>query len=134
MPQIKVNASEKEILEYYESRGYRVYRRGWPDFCFEKDGQVLFVEVKRKNQAGIKPDQQAIRDLFRRLGLTYMVAFGLNESGCPHFRTYSEKHGRALKKEKRKIYRMQKRLERTLAMQSNGSMADRVTDRPIYRM
>jgi hypothetical protein len=40
------NRREREVLERFESQGFKALKKGWPDFLFYKDGEIVMVEVK----------------------------------------------------------------------------------------
>ena len=43
----KLTESEERFAKIAESKGYRIYHRGWPDFlCVNADGRIHFIEVK----------------------------------------------------------------------------------------
>jgi hypothetical protein len=91
---ISNNPTEKAVQEWFIAQGYFSLKRGWPDFCFwrrdeNRKKEYVFVEVKRSNQTTIKNHQRKIKNIFNDLGLTYRVAFGLNEDGTPNFKEFA---------------------------------------------
>ena len=44
------NKRENQVQKKYEQLGYSYLKKGWPDFLFVKDGQLIMVEVKRKQK------------------------------------------------------------------------------------
>ncbi|MAH46458.1 hypothetical protein CMI37_11540 [Candidatus Pacearchaeota archaeon] len=79
------NVTEKEVQEYFHDLGYHSIKRGWPDFCFFKGKDIIFVEVKRSDQNTIKSHQRRIKNIFKKLGLDYRVAFGMKD-GKPDYK------------------------------------------------
>jgi len=84
------NKTESEVQKYFLDNGYQSIKRGWPDFCFwkkekGKKPEVIFVEVKRSNQSGIKTPQRKIKNIFKKLGLDHRIAFGVLEDGSPNY-------------------------------------------------
>lgn len=90
---LSTNKSERIVQEYYHKHGYKSIHRGFPDFCFYKENgkgkrEYIFVEVKRSNQNSIKPAQRKMRNIFKRHGIAYKVAFGVFPDGSPNFKPY----------------------------------------------
>lgn len=88
--QKKKNPTEEAVRSYFQSIGYKTIHKGWPDFCFfrflpNQKVEAIFVEVKRSNQTTIKPHQNTIKKIFKRLGIDVKVCFGLNPDGTPNF-------------------------------------------------
>jgi len=50
MPNLKSNIREKSVYEKYKNLGYDVLTKGYPDFCFFNDNEVIFIEVKRRQK------------------------------------------------------------------------------------
>ena len=48
MPNLKTNKREISVCKKYTELGYEYLSRGYPDFCFYNDNEIIFVEVKRK--------------------------------------------------------------------------------------
>ena len=75
---IRQNKRERAVIEYYQNHGYEVLVRGWPDLICYKDGQVLMVEVKRKQkritkQMGLTRYQIRVHELLRMIGANVKV-------------------------------------------------------------
>lgn len=73
-----MNRRERLIAERYESQGYEVIRKGWPDFLFYKSGEAKFVEVKRpclSQKRGLSQHQRRTLEILRELGLSVSVEY-----------------------------------------------------------
>lgn len=44
------NNTEQLVASKFFSAGWTVYRNGWPDFLFEKDGRLKWIEVKQRRR------------------------------------------------------------------------------------
>ena len=80
MPNLKNNHREIAVLKKYQSKGYDFLCKGYPDFCFFNDNEVIFVEVKRKQKRpskkmGLSSQQSKMISLFKRLGLNVSVEY-----------------------------------------------------------
>lgn len=80
MPNLKSNKREIQILEKYKNLGYDFLTKGYPDFCFFKENEILFVEVKRKQikktiKAGLSKHQRKMIDIFKKLGLNVIIEY-----------------------------------------------------------
>jgi len=64
--------TEKKFDEWAESKGYKIYKYGFPDRAIEKDGEIIFVEIKRPKEK-LSEKQRQMHELFRKLGLKLMV-------------------------------------------------------------
>jgi Holliday junction resolvase-like predicted endonuclease len=53
------NRAEDQVFKSLLKRGWKVTKRGWPDFIAERDGKVMVVEVKRVGQ-GLRGSQSFI--------------------------------------------------------------------------
>lgn len=60
---------ERDFRELAAAAGYTVSKRGWPDFILERDGRIIFVEVKKNPRAGLKRDQARIAKILVAAGL-----------------------------------------------------------------
>ena len=56
--QIPNSAAEAKFKNAAAKNGYTVHRPSWPDFILEKDGKLLFVEVKGANDEVSKFQRQ----------------------------------------------------------------------------
>ena len=80
MPNIKDNHRERAVYEKYRSKGYECLTKGYPDFCFFNDEEVIFIEVKRKqkrvsDKMGLSNHQRRMIDIFKRLGLNVKIEY-----------------------------------------------------------
>jgi len=80
MPNLKTNKREIAIYQKYKQLGYNCLTKGYPDFCFFNDKEVIFIEVKRKQkritkQMGLSSQQRKMIDIFKRLGLNVSVEY-----------------------------------------------------------
>jgi hypothetical protein len=80
MPSINNNKAERSVYDKYTKLGYNCIAKGYPDFCFFNDNEVLFVEVKRKQRKpskkmGLSVHQQKMIEIFKRLGLNISVEY-----------------------------------------------------------
>ena len=80
MPNLKNNKSEIAVYRKYKEQGYNCLSKGYPDFCFYNDTEVIFVEVKRKQkritkQMGLSQYQRKMIDIFKRLELNVLVEY-----------------------------------------------------------
>lgn len=75
------NLAEQLFLEFSQSKGWRVTKRGWPDFlCRSVSGEWFAVEVKPRlpngEMAPLKMAQIACMDWLTSLGVRCYVADG----------------------------------------------------------
>ncbi len=63
------NEAEKEFFEKAVSEGWEPSKRGWPDFICYRDGEVIFVEVKRRGRRGLKEQQFRVMRILATAGL-----------------------------------------------------------------
>lgn len=80
MPNLKNNKREITICEKYKGLGYNYLTKGYPDFCFFNDKEVIFIEVKRKQKKpskkmGLSMHQTKMITIFKRLGLNISVVY-----------------------------------------------------------
>lgn len=80
MPNLRSNKREISIWNEYTSRGYKGLTKGYPDFCFYNDNEVIFIEVKRKQKRvtkkmGLSKHQTEMISVFKRLGLSVKVVY-----------------------------------------------------------
>jgi hypothetical protein len=62
----KLKESEQIVYTAFIEEGWTAYRNGWPDFAFEKDGRVRFVEVKSFGSTHVSEDQAMMHALLER--------------------------------------------------------------------
>ena len=63
------NGAERLFHERAEANGWRVTRRGWPDFfCWNEDGNFFAVEIKRPRQR-LKKHQAAVLQILADHGI-----------------------------------------------------------------
>ena len=75
-----MNDRELVICAKYRNLGFDYLHKGWPDFLFFKDDEVIFVEVKRKQKhitekMGLSAHQRQVSEIFKSLGLTVKVEY-----------------------------------------------------------
>jgi hypothetical protein len=80
MPNLKNNKREISIYKKYINQGYECLTKGYPDFCFFNDNEVIFIEVKRKQKRpsqkmGLSKYQVKMIDIFKRLGLNVSIEY-----------------------------------------------------------
>ena len=80
MPNLKSNKREIAVYEKYKQLGYDCLTKGYPDFCFFNENEVIFIEVKRKQikpskKMGLSAHQTKMIELFKRLGLNVKVEY-----------------------------------------------------------
>jgi len=68
-PKVRRNASERAFVEQAIMQGWKVTKRGWPDFICFRDGQVRVVEVKSRAGRVINRKQSAIIDTLKSFGM-----------------------------------------------------------------
>lgn len=100
---VYTNEHERRAAELARARGWRVTKRGWPDFmCFGPKGEVIALEVKPANRGSrnriarlksrlnrLKREQAACMAALHALGLKCYVTDGLR------FEPFDpERHGR----------------------------------------
>ena len=80
MPNLKNNRCEIAVCDKYKAMGYDYLTKGYPDFCFFNDREVIFVEVKPKQKRptkkmGLSKHQQKMIEIFKRIGLDVRVEY-----------------------------------------------------------
>lgn len=80
MPNLKNNKRELSVYQKYKQLGYNCLTKGYPDFCFFNNNEVIFVEVKRlqikpSKKMGLSAHQRKMIELFKRLGLTVRIEY-----------------------------------------------------------
>jgi len=66
---IKGKASEIEFSTFFESQGWLLVKRGWPDFLCFKDGDVVCVEVKSSSTQPLSKHQIKICEILMVAGI-----------------------------------------------------------------
>lgn len=57
------------FCRFIEEKGFVPIKRGWPDFfCRNKNGEVIFVEVKPTKDEGLKVEQFIVNSYLSSLG------------------------------------------------------------------
>lgn len=65
------NSAEDKFFQSATMAGWKVTKRGWPDFIIRRNGRVAFVEVKKaggQTGAFLKPSQMTVMDDLVQLG------------------------------------------------------------------
>lgn len=80
MPNLKNNKREIAVRDRYLNQGYECLTKGYPDFCFVRGNEVIFVEVKRKlkyptSKMGLSKQQRRMIDILKQLGLEVRVEY-----------------------------------------------------------
>ncbi len=70
-----LNDAEIKVAQNLEAEGYRVLKRGWPDFLAVKNGKVRFIEVKKQGQR-LKKQQEEVKAILKLLGIEVEVIYG----------------------------------------------------------
>lgn len=60
--------TENDFRGRAAANGWKVSKRGWPDFILRKGSRVVFVEVKTYAATELKDDQQQIAELLAAAG------------------------------------------------------------------
>ena len=63
------NPAEADCWDYMTRRGFKVTKRGWPDFFCWRDDEVMIVEVKPRGHMALKPRQMMIMKRLARYGV-----------------------------------------------------------------
>ena len=71
-----LNKAEVRIAQKLEAEGYRVIKKGWPDFVAVKNGNIRFIEVKRSRNQTLKKHQQEMREILQAFGIEVEVMYG----------------------------------------------------------
>jgi len=81
LPQQRLSKNRRErfVAERYLSEGYEFLKRGWPDFLFIKNNEIVLVEVKRKQkratvQMGLTKSQIMMKDILSKY-FKYIVEY-----------------------------------------------------------
>lgn len=60
--------AEAQFIRKSRQKGWKVYRKGWPDFICIKDDRLICVEVKGENDK-LRPHQEAMLRLLQKHGI-----------------------------------------------------------------
>jgi len=63
------NPAERKFSEVARNQGWKITKRGWPDFICFRDGEVMFVEVKKNNAQRFKTAQEIIHKILKEHGI-----------------------------------------------------------------
>lgn len=64
------NGPERRVASVLNAEGFRVVKRGWPDFlCWDDDGQLRFVEVKPYCTDDLSTAQKEVAAILSSLGV-----------------------------------------------------------------
>lgn len=63
------NIPERHCYDWLTANGWKVTRRGWPDFIAVRDGKVIFIEVKPYAVSPLKTSQIEIMSFLIKAGL-----------------------------------------------------------------
>ena len=64
------NWAEKKFAEQAKAAGWKITKKGWPDFiCYKDDGRFMFVEVKPSKKYCLSSAQKKLFDCLKALGL-----------------------------------------------------------------
>jgi len=66
---IPKNAAESACYDALTADGWKLTKRGWPDFFCVKDGRVAAVEVKPHKRSPLKRNQAVVMGLLSRAGI-----------------------------------------------------------------
>lgn len=76
------NAAEIRVAQDLEADGWKIYKRGWPDFLAVRGDEVRFVEVKPNRFSSPSRHQKAVAAVLREhYGIKVEVVF---PAGLPH--------------------------------------------------
>jgi len=63
------NVAEGLCYDALTTAGWRVSKRGWPDFCAFKHGTMIVVEVKSSHTHGLRQEQHDIMQFLASKGI-----------------------------------------------------------------
>ena len=64
--------AQKEVASQLREQGWKVFERGWPDLLAIKDGQALWIEVK-KGRTQLREKQREMHAALQTLGIVTKV-------------------------------------------------------------
>lgn len=67
------NTYEAEFFDQAAAKGWRLTKRGWPDFFLERDGKIVCVEVKPSSSRELKGDQRRVCQALATAGIPIFV-------------------------------------------------------------
>ena len=65
----RVNDAEAHFEEEMLGNGWAVSKRGWPDFICYRGDEVIFVEVKHRENCSLSKPQRTVMEILRKHGL-----------------------------------------------------------------
>ena len=71
-----VNTAEVAVAKKMEADGYRLLKRGWPDFIAVKGQDIRFIEVKSNRNQKLKEHQQEVLEILQTFGIEVEVLYG----------------------------------------------------------
>lgn len=60
--------TERDFRDRAASSGWKVSKRGWPDFILRRGSRIIFVEVKTYPDTRLKDEQQQVAELLATAG------------------------------------------------------------------
>ena len=63
------NYAEAMLYDIMVASGWKLTKRGWPDFLCKKDGRVVVIEVKSKRGHRLKEEQKEMLLWFSQAGI-----------------------------------------------------------------
>ena len=63
------NAAEAALFDLMEADGWKVTKRGWPDFFCVRGGEICAVEVKPRKDQPLKRNQLAVMGMLSAKGV-----------------------------------------------------------------
>ena len=68
------NYTEGKCYDELEKEGWRLTKRGWPDFFCEKEWEICVVEVKQHSSHLLKKDQNVIMTALHLIPFLVMIS------------------------------------------------------------
>lgn len=68
-----MNDGEKLVAQKYTELGYKIIRKGMPDFLLIKDGAISFIEVKHSTEDKLSKDQARVHSILKDEGFDVKV-------------------------------------------------------------
>lgn len=62
------NRAESFFKIKADKNGWKYTKKGWPDFIAERNGEIIFVEVKKDKKHKLKKEQEFVAMVLTRLG------------------------------------------------------------------
>lgn len=63
------NDTEALLYEQLTQKGWKILKKGWPDFACIKDGELMLIEVKPKRSHSLKKEQLQMLLIFAEHGI-----------------------------------------------------------------